>query len=290
MVRTRIVGLSLAGLAYALLLVPAAWAQQSPSGIAGAVKDPTGGPVANVTVEAASEALIEKVRTAVTDAQGQYKIINLVPGAYIVTFKAGGFGTVRHEGVELASGFTATVNADLKPGNSAETVTVTGVVTQVDTQNIRQQNVLSSEVQSALPTGQKDQQSVVTTTAGLNSGDKSDVGGSSGAYAGATAASSYHGKGGVRTLHDGFRIENANGGGGPFINSLLTQQTVVEKSGCSAESVASGATINSIPKSGSNRWSYSIARKFTNGSQQAGNLDQALRDRGLQTEDKCIKL
>ena len=206
--RTKVVGIVLVA---ALLLAPAAWAQQSPSGIAGAVKDAAGVAVAGVTVEAASEALIEKVRTVVTDSQGQYKILNLVPGTYVVTFKAAGFSTVRTEGVELTAGFTATVSANLRTGNPGETVTVAAAATAVDTQNIRQQNVLSSEVQASLPTGQKDQQSVVTTTAGLNSGDKSDVGGSGGAYAGATSGTSFHGKGGVRTLHDGLRIENEIG-------------------------------------------------------------------------------
>ena len=51
-------------------------------GIAGVVRDTTGAVLPGVTVEAASPALIEKVRTAVTDDQGQYKIIDLRPGTY----------------------------------------------------------------------------------------------------------------------------------------------------------------------------------------------------------------
>jgi len=105
----------------ALLLLPAGSLAQSGSSIAGVVKDTTGAVMPGVTVEAASPALIEKVRTAVTDAEGQYKIVNVVPGTYTVTFTLTGFNTVRREGIELTASFTANVNADLKVGSLQET-------------------------------------------------------------------------------------------------------------------------------------------------------------------------
>jgi hypothetical protein len=74
-------------LVWCLLLLPAAArAQQATGTIAGVVKDASGAVMPGVTVEAASPALIEKVRSVVTDEQGQYKIVNLVPGTYTVTF------------------------------------------------------------------------------------------------------------------------------------------------------------------------------------------------------------
>src|SRR5688500_7170429 len=102
-------GLKAACVALALAALPAmAAAQSSTSGsIAGVVKDATGAVLPGVTVEAASPALIEKVRTVVTDGEGQYKIIDLRPGTYSVTFTLPGFGTVRREGIELTTGFTA---------------------------------------------------------------------------------------------------------------------------------------------------------------------------------------
>ena len=59
--------------------------------IAGTVRDDTGAVMPGVTVEASSPALIEKTRTAVTDGAGQYKIVNLSPGVYTVTFTLPGF-------------------------------------------------------------------------------------------------------------------------------------------------------------------------------------------------------
>src|SRR5438105_3626542 len=108
-----------------LALMPAfALAQGQSGSIAGVVKDATGAVLPGVTVEVASPALIEKVRTAVTDGQGAYKIIDLRPGIYTVTFTLPGFSTVKREGLELATSVTATVNAELRVGALEETITV----------------------------------------------------------------------------------------------------------------------------------------------------------------------
>src|SRR5688572_20322980 len=110
----------------ALLFAPrSAWAQAS-AGIAGLVRDTSGAVMPGVTVEAASPALIEKVRTAVTDDSGQYKFIDLRPGTYTVTFSLPGFAGVKREGIELTAGFTAPVDAEMKVGSVSESVTVTG--------------------------------------------------------------------------------------------------------------------------------------------------------------------
>src|SRR5262249_50701388 len=114
---------SVFALACFLALPTAARAQ---SAFAGVVKDATGAVLPGVTVEAASPVLIEQVRSVSTDANGTYKIENLRPGVYTLTFSLPGFSTVKREGIELQSNFTATVNADMKVGAVEETVTVAG--------------------------------------------------------------------------------------------------------------------------------------------------------------------
>src|SRR5262245_36663169 len=116
------------------LLIPCAVSAQQASSIAGIVKDSSGSVLPGVTVEVASPALIEKVRTAVTDGSGQYRILDLRPGPYSAVFTLAGFRTVRQEGVELTAGFTATLNAELSIGALEETITVTGASSLVDTQ------------------------------------------------------------------------------------------------------------------------------------------------------------
>src|SRR5581483_3098264 len=132
-----------------LLVASPARAQST---IAGVVKDATGAVLPGVTVEVASPALIEKVRTAVTDGQGAYRIIDLRPGTYSVTFTLTGFSSVKREGIELTAAFTANVNAEMKVGAVQETVTVTGESPIVDVQNVVQKQTASREVMDALPT------------------------------------------------------------------------------------------------------------------------------------------
>src|SRR5688572_31225419 len=103
------------------LLLPAVASAQA--AITGVIRDASGGVLPGVTVAAASPVLIEKVRSVVTDASGQYRIVDLRPGVYSVTFELPGFSTVKREGVELSGTFIATINADLRLGTLEETIT-----------------------------------------------------------------------------------------------------------------------------------------------------------------------
>ena len=111
---------------FAFALVASTVSGQQSSGIAGRITDQTGAVLPGVTVEASSPALIEQARTTVTDGDGRYSIIQLRPGTYQVTFTLPGFTTVQRGGLELTSGFTATVNVSLQVGALNETLTVTG--------------------------------------------------------------------------------------------------------------------------------------------------------------------
>src|SRR5688572_32959914 len=97
---TRLVLSGLAGLAMLFVFPAAAKAQ---SAITGVVKDTSGAVLPGVTVEAASDALIEKVKSAVTDTRGVYRIVDLRPGTYVVTFTLPGFQTMRREGLSLTA-------------------------------------------------------------------------------------------------------------------------------------------------------------------------------------------
>src|SRR5262245_33636253 len=114
------------------LFVPALAAAQT---LAGTVRDASGAAMPGVTVEAASPVLIEKVRTAVTDGSGQYRIPDVLPGTYTVTFALTGFSTVRREGVEVSGASIFTINADMRVGGLQETITVVGETPVVDVQS-----------------------------------------------------------------------------------------------------------------------------------------------------------
>ena len=135
----------------AVLLVPASsFAQQA--SIAGVVKDASGAVLPGVSVEATSSVLTEKVRAVVTDGTGQYRIVELPPGTYSLTFTLQGFNVVKREGVVLTGSLTAAIDVDLRVGELQETVTVTGESPIVDVQSARRQQVIDGDVLNAIPT------------------------------------------------------------------------------------------------------------------------------------------
>src|SRR4029079_14840982 len=144
----------------------------------GVVRDATGAVLPGVTVEAASPALIERTRTAITDSQGQYRIIDLRPGVYSVVFTLQGFNIFRRDGIELTNTFTAQVNAELKVGSLQETITVTGQSPIVDTQNTIRKTTTSREVMDVLPTDRNFVSFAALTPAVLVTGVRQNVGGS----------------------------------------------------------------------------------------------------------------
>src|SRR5262245_49381466 len=159
------------------LMVPAV--AEAQSAIAGVVRDTSGAVIPGVTVEASSPALIEQVRAVTTDEQGQYKIVDLRPGTYTVTFSLTGFTTFKREEVELPANVTAQINGDMRVGELSETLTVTGGAPVVDVQSTTTQQVMPQRLLDAMPTGGRSYQSVGATLVGV-AASSPDVGGSQG--------------------------------------------------------------------------------------------------------------
>ena len=273
------------GLTAVLALLPSAASAQATASIAGAVTDASGAVLPGVTVEAASPALIEKVRTVVTDGAGQYRLEQLRGGVYTVTFTLPGFNTVKREGLELSGSFVATVNAEMRVGAVEETVTVTGESPIVDIQSANRQRVINQELLEAIPTGRTPQVAAFMIP-GVNLNNV-DVGGTN--IINTTGGSmSIHGGavGDTRILIDGITTANAEGTGwaaNMLPNMGSTQEVSVDYSSASAESITGGLQINMIPKTGGNRYAGSLFATAVNSSFQGSNNTDELRARGLRT-------
>jgi len=137
-------------LAFVMALPSIAAAQSSFTGV---VKDSSGAVLPGVTVEASSPALIEGSKSDVTNANGQYRITDLRPGTYTVTFTLPGFKTTRQEKVELRVDFTGTLNATLEVGALEEAITVTGASPTVDVSSNAKVEVMTAEILEQVPTG-----------------------------------------------------------------------------------------------------------------------------------------
>ncbi|MGE0392350.1 MAG: carboxypeptidase regulatory-like domain-containing protein [Vicinamibacterales bacterium] len=274
-------------LAVLLCCLPALAGAQTSGSIAGGVKDATGGVLPGVTVEVASPALIEKVRTAVSDGAGNYRITDLRPGVYSVTFTLTGFSTVKREGIDVAAGFTANISAEMKVGAMEETIVVSGQTPVVDVQNVREQRVLTRDIIDAIPTA-KSIANLAVLIPGMNvlgaTTQGQDVGGSSGeGFQGLTI----HGgrRNDQQTLLDGMSVAMvqafAGSIGATTLGDQTIEQTILSVSGHSAEWETGGVVANMLPKQGGNRFSGGFFANIANEATQSNNYTDELRQRGL---------
>jgi hypothetical protein len=268
----------------ALLLLIPSWAAAQ-SSFTGLVRDTTGAVLPGVTVEAASDVLIEKVRSAVTDGEGRYTIVDLRPGVYVVTFTLTGFNTLRREAVELPSNFTMTLNADLRVGALEESVTVTGDAPVVDVTTTQRTQVLNREMLDALPTA-RNYSGLAALMPGVRMSN-TDVGGNQ------QMEQIY------MTVHGSRQTDTTVQVDGMSLNSLMNDGQVqayfsdaanaevsYQTSGVGADVSGGGVRINMIPKEGGNRVSGSAFVGGTNGSWQSSNITPELIARGLESGDR----
>ena len=265
-------------------IATAAAAQQT-SGIAGVVRDTTGAVLPGVTVEAASPALIEKVRTVVTDGQGLYNIVDLRPGTYSVTFGLPGFSSVKREGIELTTGFTATINADLQVGDVAETITVTGASPIVDVRNVSQQSVMTRDIIDAIPTG-KSFSNLAALIPGISTWTNLGGQDSGGALGNDGQMLIIHGS---RTSDqlvriDGMPMGMLDGSGAPPLGTPsdgATQETLLSTGSHVAEVETGGVYVNIIPRTGSNAYHGSLFGSLANDKLQWENITDEQKAQGL---------
>ncbi|MBM3776919.1 MAG: TonB-dependent receptor [Acidimicrobiia bacterium] len=274
-----------------LACVLGAWAPaHAQSGIGGVVRDTTGAVLPGVTVEASSPVLIEKVRVALTDDQGLYRIDDLRPGTYLVTFTLPGFSTVRREGIQLQASFTATVNVTLSVGAIEESVTVTGEAPTVDVRSVVSQQLFSREVVEALPALRSPHQFAALAPA-VTSVTLQDALGSNKDQFNIAA---YGGRiGEAISMVDGVSTQNRVGGGSGGQNMRINQAYVQEvnvvlESG-SAEQIFGGVVMNVIPKEGGNQPAVEGYADVAPGGMQSDNLTDELRAQGAPNVSEIIE-
>jgi hypothetical protein len=264
--KTLVVGLF--ALATVVLFPLAARAQGS---IAGSVKDPSGAVLPGVTVEASSDALIEKVRTVVSDNAGNYRIVDLPPGNYVVTFTLPGFKTVRREGILIQGTFSAPVSEQLQVGELAETITVSGTPT-VDVSNNTAQFVVDRDILDQIPTPIRNTPARAlllpgtTVTPFVLGQYNMSVHGSSSSD--------------MVIAIDGMRVNNLCGSGqysGFYMNDAAIEEVTFTTGAESAEMQNGGLRINSTPKDGGNKFSGTFFAYGAGSGLQADNRTDAMK-------------
>ena len=279
------------GLVLAAALARVALGQGS---ISGTVFDQSGATMAGVSVTASSPALIEQSRAVVTDSAGRYTLVDLRPGEYTVAVSAPGFKGFRQDKIDVLAGVVVPVPVTLQIGDTGETVSVHTEAATVDVESTTHQQVLTREIQDALPSP-RNMQALSALVPGLRlrsgTGANPDVGGSQ------QMEQTYitgHGNGAVHTtvLLDGLNI-NSNYLDGTiqnYVDNAIIQQATYQTSGIGAEVSAGGALVNQIPKDGGNQFHADGFASYTgsNGFWQSGNLNDMLRARGVTSPNKIV--
>jgi len=271
---------AVAVLAVVCLLRPLPTAAQAvgTATIAGIVTDASGGVLPGVTVEATSPALIEGTRAVTTNEAGRFSIVNLRPGTYTVTFSLASFSTVKREGVELTSDFTANLPAQLSPGPVAETITVQGQAAVVDVQSVAQPKIYTRDMLDALPTDRTPNGALSTIP---------------GAQIGNFGLNSFRGTQDSLTMVDGMRMTYLVGAG-PGSTTAPTSSNMYQEFSFStnidsAEAGQPGMRINLVPRDGGNEFHGAVFGKYTTQSWQSDNIDDTLRSQNVQSSSTTQK-
>jgi len=270
----------------AVVLMPALASAQT---IAGVVRDTSGGVLPGVTVEASSPALIEGSRSTVTDGQGQYRLESLAPGVYRVTYTLPGFITIERAGVEISTGVTVTLGADMRVGGLQETITVTGETPTVDVQSsTRVQRVLSNEVIEALPAS-RGYGNLLAVASGVQANGTAN----SGINPNMVFFTSRGGRSNEGTVQiDGMNVGSAfNGGGvsGYGYDAANAQEVQLTVAGGLGEADRGGPQFNIIPKTGGNTFSGTYFSSLAGEWSQSNNVDAELDAIGIPDPTKIIR-
>jgi hypothetical protein len=270
--------------AASVLLPSLAWAQGT---LTGTVRDQSGAALPGVTVEAASPALIERVRTAVTDGAGQYRIPSLNPGTYSLTFRLSGFNVVRREGIELSGSATLTIPIEMGVGTLQETVTVSGETPVVDVQNTRRETVLTADVIAAIP-GNRSVGTLLNAVPGLVVSD--------GALAASPTMTLFAARGGPinegRMTINGMTIAAPFNGGGVstyILDSVNADEISVAVGGGLGETDIGGPVMNLVPRAGGNAFRGTGFISNAGDWSRGDNLNDELRAAGLGETPGVIK-
>jgi hypothetical protein len=266
----------IASVAVLVLLPAVAFAQGT---LTGTVRDASGAILPGVTVEASSPALIERVRTVVTDGTGQYRLIELNPGTYSLTFTLPGFVTVRREGLVLAGSATLTIPIELPLGDLQETITVSGETPVVDVQTVRRETVLDSEIIAAIP-ATRAYGSLLNLTPGLTVDNNGLAATPTMTFFSARGGQTNEG----RVTINGMTVAAAFNGGGVSsltYDSVNAEEVSVVVSGGLGESDIGGPVMNIVPRAGGNSFRGSAFINNAGDWSRGNNLDDRLRAVGI---------
>lgn len=282
------VSLILVALLPAGTIAAAGQGASNPAGIIGQVTDGTGATLPGVTVTATSPALQVPSVTAVTDANGEYRLSPLPIGIYTITYELSGFQNLRREGVQLTVGFVARLDQELNLGALTETITVSGTSPLVDVTNTATRTELTREQLDVLPTSRDGLKSFMGQVPGIRS--NLEVGSSS--LTDGVVYRVYGQSGEPWQMLEGVLASSpdAGGGGGSHMEFNSIEGTRVQTIGSNAEMPRRGLLVDAVLKSGGNEFHGNTTIYGSSGRLESTNVDDDLRAAGVRGAQQLHKL
>ncbi len=265
------------------LLLPclslAALAQTSGTGvIRGSVSDESGAVIPGTSVFLLTAGTVGEGQEVLTNENGVYQFVQLVPGSYGVRAELPGFSTAVRDGVSVNADVTVRVDLTLRVGVLTEVVTVTAEAPLVDTTSVLQQTVMDRAVLDVLPS-RNDLWNIAKVVPAIVL-NKVDVGG---ADAFSQSRGNVHGASqgaeGAFTI-DGLEFGSALNAGASlamYIHPAVFEQVNYQTGRSGAESQRGGLVYNLVTKTGTNQFHGSLQFTGSNESLQSNNITPALR-------------
>jgi len=272
-------------LALTFLLLPSlAFAQGT---LTGTVRDASGGVLPGVTVEASSPALIERVRSVVSDGAGVYRIIELNPGTYTLTFTLPGFSTVQRDGIVLSGSAVLTIPAEMRLGALEETITVTGDSPVVDVQSVRRETVFDQEIIQSIP-GARTVGNFLNATPGLTVDNNGLNPTPTMTFFSARGGQTNEG----RMTVNGLTVAAAFNGGGVssyILDTVNSDEVSMTVSGGMGESDVGGPVMNLVPRAGGNTFAGTAFYNNAGDWSRGDNITPELEAVGITETPGIIK-
>src|SRR5262245_6262244 len=244
--------------------------------INGKVADTSGGVLPGVTVSATSPSMMG-IQTSVTDSGGNYRFPALPPGTYNLSYELPGFSTLKREGIQIAMGFTATVNVELAVASLQETVTVTGASPVIDTTTTRVQQNFKLEALRELPNA-RDMWSLLAVTPGVSM-SRIDVGGNRAGTQ--TNYQSYGFYGQNRVLIEGVNTTEGTAAAGFYSDYGSFEEVFLGTTAQGAEMPTPGVQSQFLGKSGGNKFQGEFYQDYERNSFQSDNITGNVADKFL---------
>jgi hypothetical protein len=263
----------------------------------GRIADEQGGVLQGVSVTISGSTFSQ---THSSDSRGEFRALNVAPGAYAVMFARAGFASLVLQNVTINLGRDTELTVTMKVSAAAEAVTVSGATPVLETRRVMTGANVSQEELKSIPTA-RDPWALLQSVPGVQL-DRVNVGGSEGTL---QAAFSTKGSALGTFAVDGVSFTDVYGAGSSSADYDFDsfQEIQIVTGGSDPAIQGSGAHLNMITKRGTNelhgsgrvyvadgRWSSENLLEETRGQQlDAGNRIDGIQDYGAEVGGPVVK-